>query len=457
MGDVRFVPPAVLMALISPGSEQPTKTVVSSKRTSKALGTSRSEPPALVAFLEMNPEEKFDLEAVNALDTRALLEQARGDKRVLQAVVRTAEALLPRVRAETEDPILVSGILRQKTADWYGQSPTDRTWTAAMPLRWGGIFYESRVPGGRLSRKLSVRLAGLINQCVEASGTAAFLRAGVSGLFRGSKMMAKAVQFSLGSKRPRLTQQVAQAFLDDLAASPRHANDPLPLERLSDFARRNGSTEVNSTLAELFPAESAGLLSVLDPRFHPGFSALAIRIVPARNSEEASTYDLIQSGGRISGNAASLNEAATGALFSPWEREGLTKKDWLLLFKALEKRKARIDAPPRDNPRDRESYLLLRELLLTESAARKAFQAVHWKGRPSGLVLLSQLLSKGTLVPEVDTDADYLEAELDHSGSGSEGQSHKEGEWNIGHGWIVVREVGVSRGRTYRAEAKSGA
>src|SRR2546427_6898954 len=273
------------MALLPPVSEEVSKTAVGAKRTAKALGTSRSEPPALEAFLQMNPEDKFDLEVVNSINTRAVLEQARGDKRLLHQVVRAAEALLPRVRAETEDPILVSGILRDKTLDWFLRSPSDRTWTVTMPVRWGGMFHESRVPGGRLSRKLSVRLTGLINQSVEASGTAAFLRAGVTGLFRGSKMMVKAVQFSLGSKRPRLTQQVAQAYLDDLAANPRNGDYPLPLERLGDFARRNGSSEVNMTLAELFAPEAAGRLSVLDPRFHPGLSSLAIRISPARNQE----------------------------------------------------------------------------------------------------------------------------------------------------------------------------
>src|SRR5256886_12726904 len=65
-----------------------------------------------------------------------------------------SEALLPLVRAETEDPILVSGILRTKTVDWYLRSPSDRSWTVTMPVRWGGMFHESRVPGGRLSRKL---------------------------------------------------------------------------------------------------------------------------------------------------------------------------------------------------------------------------------------------------------------------------------------------------------------
>src|SRR5256885_9496697 len=101
MGDVPLASSAVLMALISPASEEINKSVVASKKTSKALGTSRSEPSFLETFLQMNPEEKFDLEAVNSIDVRALLEQARGDKRVLHEIVRTAEALLPRVRAET--------------------------------------------------------------------------------------------------------------------------------------------------------------------------------------------------------------------------------------------------------------------------------------------------------------------------------------------------------------------
>jgi len=457
MGDVPLASSAVLMALISPASEEINKSVVASKKTSKALGTSRSEPSVLETFLQMNPEEKFDLEAVNSIDVRALLEQARGDKRVLHEIVRTAEALLPRVRAETEDPILVSGILRTKTVDWYLRSPSDRSWTVTMPVRWGGMFHESRVPGGRLSRKLSVRLTGLINQSVEASGTAAFLRAGVTGLFRGSKMMAKAVQFSLGSKRPRLTQQVAQAYLDDLAANPRNGDYPLPLERLGDFARRNGSSEVNMTLAELFAPEAAGRLSVLDPRFHPGLSSLAIRIAPARNQEDASTYDLVQSSAPPPGEAGGLNVPSSRSNpLAYWENEGMTKKDWFVLLKGLEKRKARLDPPPRDNPRDRPSYLTLRELILTESTGRKAFLVSHWKGRPSGLILLCQLLSKGSLVPEVDTDGDYLEAELDHPAPGLEDSKSKEGEWNLGHGWRVVRESAVSRGRTYRAEAKSG-
>src|SRR6266568_3679299 len=120
-----------------------------------------------------------------------------------------------------------------------------------------------------------------------------------------------------------------------------------------------------------------------------------------------------------------------------------------------EKRKARLEAPPRENPRDRESYLGLRELLLTDASGRKAFMAVHWKGKPSGLTLLCQLLSDGNLVPEADTDGDYLEAELDHPDKGHPDHRAKDGQWNIGHGWTVVRERADGGVRTYRAESKS--
>src|SRR5206468_1950351 len=231
-------------------------------------GSEVTEPTELEKFLQLNPLEKFDLEAINSVDAQVLVGEARENKRVLREVLRTAEALLPRVRAETEDPILVSAILRSKTLDWYRRSSSDPGWTDTMPLRWGGIFYESRVPGGRLSRKLSTRLSNLISQCVEASGTVAFLRAGVTGLFRGSAMMA------------------------------------------------------------------------LDSRFHPGMEPVAIRVVSPKNQDDAATYDLVHGGTRAVRESGAPDEATTESTpASPWERSDMTKKEWLALFKSLEKRK----------------------------------------------------------------------------------------------------------------------
>src|SRR2546427_48032 len=235
------------------------------------------------------------------------------------------------------------------------------------PVRWGGIFYESRVPGGRLCRKLSTRLAGLIPLCVEASGAVAFLRAGVTGLFRGSAMMAKIVQFGLSSKRPRHVQQVAQAYLDDLAANRCVGKQPLPLERLSEVARRTGSAEVNITLVELFSQEGTGTLIVLDPRFHPGMDPVTIRVVAPKTQDDAATYDLVHGGvGAVRDSAVSEDTAAELATASPWERSDMTKKEWLGLFKALAKRKERLGGPPRGNSPGRESYIGPRGLVFAD-------------------------------------------------------------------------------------------
>jgi hypothetical protein len=455
MGGFASLVSAVVLALLPPNEEakKEPKGSTGNAIVERATITGRSE---LRTFLRMNPEEEFDIEAVNSINLYTLLREARDDKRLLQAAVRTAEALLPRVRAETEDPLLVGAILSDKTLAWYRKSAADPDWTEFTPLRWGGIFYESRAPGGRLRRKLSTRLVDLINDCVYASGTTAVLRAGFGGMFRGSKNMKSVVQFALGSKRPRLTQQVAQAYLDDLAANPRNGDTPVPLEHLSDVAKRNGSAEVNNTLAEFFHPESTRALTVVDPRFHPGMHAVTIHVVPAKNPEEPSTYDLIQNEpGRVYDPGAARDGATETALGSPWERRGMTDKDWVKLLKAVEKRKARLDPPPPENHRERESYLTLRNLVISDSSARKAFLAVRWKGRPSGLPLLCQVLSQGTWIPEADTDGDYLEAELDHLDREHAGRASNDGDWTIGHAWTVTREIRPGAVRVYTARAPS--
>src|SRR2546428_7633278 len=191
MGGVPFAASAVLLALVSTAPEESGKSPASSKLPGRARGSPVREPSELEKFFQLNPEEKFDLEATNLIDAPKLVEEARGEKRVLRDVLRTAEALLPRVRAETEDPLLVSAILRNKTLDWVRRSPSDSSWAETMPLRWGGIFYESRGPGGRLCRKLSTRLAGLITLCVDGIGSVAFFRPGNTCLFRGSGILAQ--------------------------------------------------------------------------------------------------------------------------------------------------------------------------------------------------------------------------------------------------------------------------
>src|SRR3989442_9707144 len=62
MGGVRFLPLAVLLTLVSAAlAEQQRKPRAVPKEVSREAETAAPEPHELVAFLQMNPEEKFDL------------------------------------------------------------------------------------------------------------------------------------------------------------------------------------------------------------------------------------------------------------------------------------------------------------------------------------------------------------------------------------------------------------
>jgi len=410
------------------------------------------ESDQLKEFLRMNPEERFDLEAITALDMRILFEEARRERRLLNEVMETVQALFPRVLSETEDPALAGSFLRNKTLDWYRRSPSDPKWPEKMAVRWGGIFNESRVAGGRLCPKLTGRLANLHLECAKASGV---VRSFTGGLHRG---MTSIRTYRRGSKRPShsIMLQVCQAFLDDLATNPRNAERPFPLEKLSELSRKIGVADVNMTLGELFPQPMGGPFTVLDPRFHLDMDALVIKVQQPKAAGDAGAYALVHAKSAAGLGAEGADGAAAEAgPTSPWERGDLSKDDWHGLLEKLEKRSQRLEPPPIENHRKRESYLGLRKLILTHPAARNAFLAVHWRGKPSGLALVSQLLSDGTLVPEVETDADYLEAELGHIANGNADRRPGDGKWDIGHGWKVVREVSPGNGRTYKAERVS--
>jgi hypothetical protein len=70
-------------------------------------------------------------------------------------------------------------------------------------------------------------------------------------------------------------------------------------------------------------------------------------------------------------------------------------------------------------------------------------------------VLVCQLLADGTIVPEVETDSDYLEAELGHIANGNAERRPSDGRWDLGHGWMVVREITPGSGRVYKAARAS--
>src|SRR5207245_9025409 len=124
------------------------------------------------------------------------------------------------------------------------------------------------------------------------------------------------------------TQRGGRPYLYHAGACARNGGESLPLEGRSDLGRRTGSQEVNMTLVELFPQDVAGILTVLDPRFHPGMSALASRVVAPKTSDDAATYDLVQGPARSPKEHGGLESAATEAASgSPWERPEISKQD----------------------------------------------------------------------------------------------------------------------------------
>jgi len=421
-------------------------------------GAPVAEPTDLEVFLKMNPEEGFDLEALNAIDLRALQKEARGEKQLLREVMQKVEELLPRVHSETGVPALVGAVLRNKTLVWYRQSPSDPRWAEKLVPRWGGMFSESRIPGGRLSPGLSDRLANLHSECAKSSGWAVVLsraQARAGALFGRISLLSSLI---LGSKRhfQPIIPQVAQAYLDDLAARGRGSEGPLPLERLTRLARQIGPAELNVMLGELFPQEGGEPFVVLDAHLHPDTDGVTIRPPPPKAVGEGVTYDVVHpKASGAAGSGAPGGAATESTPGSPWERQDITKEEWSGVLGALEHGTRKLDPPPIEDYRGRPSYLTLRELILDDSSARQSFRAVCWKGKPSGVVLLSQLLVQGTFAPEVETDGDYLEAELTHIEKGDPDQQPPDGRWNLGHGWTVLREVAWGNVRVYHASNAS--
>src|SRR5438046_9071869 len=99
MGGVLFPASAVLLALVSKAPEEGGQSPASSKATGRAKGSEVTEPTELEKFLQLNPPEKIEVEAINSVDAQALVGEARDSKRSLREGLRTAKAHLPRVRA----------------------------------------------------------------------------------------------------------------------------------------------------------------------------------------------------------------------------------------------------------------------------------------------------------------------------------------------------------------------
>ena len=136
-----------------------------------------------------------------------------------------------------------------------------------------------------------------------------------------------------------------------------------------------------------------------------------------------------------------------------WEDASVTPEDWASVLAAMQTAGTRLGPPPPGDYRRLPGYLALRRWILDDPSAGPIFEAVRWKDRPLGLVLLSRLVAQRTWTPKVSTDSEYLEAELNHVVTGDPEQTPPDGVWAVRPGWSVRRDSTSPETPTYILEA----
>jgi hypothetical protein len=418
----------------------------------------RSE--GLEHFLALNSADQFDIQALNQIPLAPLIQEASGNPELISLLAARSEALMERVKREVDDPLSAGALLREFALTWYRRSPDDPSWSETAHNRWGGIFAESRVTGGKLHPWLNMRLWSVYQQAVRGQSVRHRFRRGLSRSHAAEAAVSR-------TATQQIQAEVAQAFVDDLASQPRKADAGLPLVRLSELAVRRQVATVNDMLALLFNSSESGPFVVLHPNRYPDCEELQIRPPTGAASGAALAFSLVAPKGsrRTAGRSAAHEhpEGSEGAGVSSagaeaeeevdassiWEAKSVSAVQWHAVVEENHREKRRLDAPPRDY-RNRQAYASLRELLLVDGEFRKVFLTVKWRGRPAGLPLLTNLLQKGTITPEVATDHEYLEAELGELSQGDPHYVPEGGAWKF-PGWSVVREGNHQEGYRYRA------
>ncbi len=445
--------------LIAPaGSVPPTWPDSAPEETGESTGLEAIRPIGasvisrrLRDFLAMDPTEKFDIQALNAFHFLELVAESEGDPELLERLAHRAQILLERVKQEVDDPLSAGSFLREQVLDWYRHSVDEPEWIHQTPERWAGIFADSRVSGGKLHPWLNLRLWSLRNEAFRAGRWSSRLR---HGLRRD-----RAIELSVARTGiQRIQAETAQSILDDLATHRRDPGVPMPLVRLSELAVRREVQTVNEVLASLFGSPLIGPFVVLHPNRYPDCEELLIRPPIPGAAGAALAYALVS--GRTTYRGAGTHGLAgrRGLADGPdggdgraedapeeeldgtsiWESESVTPESWRRLLAARRQEKRRLEAPPKEY-RLRPAYPVLRQQLLEDGEFRKSFLAVKWRGRPAGLPLVVALLQKGSYIPDVATDHEYLEAELDELLQSDTQSRSVDGRWIL-PGWVVTRQ-----------------
>ena len=330
-----------------------------------------------------------------------------------------------------------------------------------MTERWAGLFADSRVGGGRLQPWINVRLWTMREEAARAGPFRQKLKRGLT--------RDRGAEAALGrTAHQQILAEVAQALLDDLAARPRPADPSVPLVRLSELAVRRQVPTINDSLALLFSAPETGPFVLLHPNRYPDCEEVVLRPPVAGATGAALAYSLVmgRSARKPSGRTRGPGDDRTleGEVrpdpladevdaASIWIAEEVGPDTWRRILEEHRRERRRLDSPPKD-ARSRPAYAALRTLLLLDGSVRKSFLSVKWRGRPTGLPLLVSLLQKSTLVPEVSTDHEYLEAELGELAQGDAQWHPEDGRWEF-PGWVAVREGDHRQGFSFRADPRA--
>ncbi|HTP54073.1 MAG TPA: hypothetical protein VML94_03785 [Thermoplasmata archaeon] len=421
---------------------------------------------SLREFLAVDPSERFDLQALNVIPLTGLVASVADDPRLLATLSGRLRELMSRVKQEVDDPLGAGAFLRERVLEWYRLSASDPAWLGRTAPRWAGLFADSRVSGGRLHPWLNLRLWAVREEANDAGRFPGKLRRGILRDRRSEQTISR-------TPSQLIQAEVAQALLDDLVSRPRDAEAPLPLVRLSELAVRRQVTTVNDALALLFSSPENGPFVILHPNRYPDCDELVIR-PPAPGSAGAALAYSLASGRPNRRSSVRLSLSSDGVLVSGsptdgpggtpdpegeveastiWEAEAAGTATWIRVVEERRRERRRLDAPPKDF-RSRPAYPALKELILGHAEFRKALLAAKWRGRPTGLPLLVALLQKGKFTPEVATDYEYLEAELDEWADDGPEPRSTEGVWAFGE-WTVRREGSPGAASTYRAERSS--
>lgn len=413
----------------------------------------------------MDATERFDLIELNTLPLVELGHEDFGGAEVRRRLEARANDLLTRVKQETEDLPVAGAFLRELLLQWYRDSPELPNWSEVMPRHWGGLFADSRYAGGKLQPWIVRRLLMLAR-----------------GSRRGEAIGGKLLHHLVRSRahdpfleRPPAqtwAAEAAQAVLDDLASHPRiPGTSRVSLVRLSELAQRRRVENLNQALGMLLDGPDRGPFVLLHPNRYPDCDLVAIRAPSPGASGPALSYALvlqragstppvaISAGLEVTSTLSMTDLAASvgaeGSVGDPWELSDRPKGAWRPLLESFKASHQRLPAPPKDY-RQRGTYRSLRELVVEDEGARRTFSSVKWRGRPSGLLLLTALLADGELACEVSTDYEYLDSELSDLEDGRPDRRPDPPRWRVRE-MCVVREGDFRSGYHYRVERSAAA